>query len=126
MPIEAFNTTNSIVGALNGGVTAVDRSLLLSRGTTQTRASQSIQDNFASRIDAAIAKLHGITSTPITDALQQDQALLTSRKERLSEAISVIDKSLSFKTLVPMNGGVIGVSAVIFSDLLVLIKSLFI
>ena len=54
MPVEAFSSTSSIVGALNGGITAIDRALLSGRGNSQVQAAQSIQDRFASRIDAAI------------------------------------------------------------------------
>ena len=94
MPLEAFSSTASIVGTLNGGVTAIDRSLLLAQGTAQTRASQNIQSTFSSRIDAALAKLNGSTSTPLTDALRREQAILTGRKERVTEAVDVINKSL--------------------------------
>ena len=94
MPLEAFSPTSSVVGALTGGVTAVDRSLLLSHGTAQTRAAQSIQNNFGSRIDTALAKLNSATATPLTDALRRDQAVLTGRKERLNDAIEVVNKSL--------------------------------
>jgi len=94
MPLDAFSSTASIVGTLNGGVTAVDRSILLSQGVAQTRASQSIQSSFSSRIDAALAKLNGTTSTPLTDALRREQAILTGRKERLNEAVDILNKSL--------------------------------
>ena len=94
MPLEAFSPTSSVVGILTGGVTAVDRSLLLRHGTAQTQAAQSIQNNFGSRIDAALAKLNNAIATPLTDALRRDQALLTGRKERLNDSIDVINKSL--------------------------------
>ena len=94
MPLEAFRPTSSVVGILTGGVTAVDRSLLLSHGTAQTQAVQSIQNNFGSRIDAALAKLNSATATPLTDALRHDQAVLTGRKERLNDSIDVVNKSL--------------------------------
>ena len=94
MPLEAFSPTASVVGILTGGVTAVDRSLLLRQGTAQTRAAKSIQTNFSSRIDAALAKLNSAASTPLTDALRQDQAILTGRKERLNDSIDVVNKSV--------------------------------
>ena len=63
MPLEAFSPTSRVVGILTGGVTAVDRSLLLSHGTAQTRAARSIQNNFGSRIDAALARGRSVDAT---------------------------------------------------------------
>ncbi|MDG2032978.1 MAG: hypothetical protein P8J29_03475, partial [Rhodospirillales bacterium] len=94
MPLEAFSPTASVVGILTGGVTAVDRSLLLMQGTAQTRAAKSIQTNFSSRIDAALTKLNSAAATPLTDALRRDQAILTGRKERINDSIDVVNKSL--------------------------------
>ena len=89
MPLEAFSSTASIVGALNQGVTEVGRSLLLKSGITQTTAAGSIQNIFASRIDTALANLNAANSTPISDSLRQEQAILTGRKDRINNAINV-------------------------------------
>ena len=94
MPLEAFSSTASIVGVLNQGVTEVGRSLLLNGRSNQTKAAESIQGIFASRIDAALANLNAANSTPISDSLRREQAILTGRKERINDAINVINKSL--------------------------------
>jgi len=95
MPLEAFSSTASIVGALNQGVTEVGRSLLLKSGITQTTAAGSIQNIFASRIDTALANLNAANSTPVSDSLRQEQAILTGRKDRINNAINVLNKSLN-------------------------------
>ncbi len=94
MPVEAFSSISSIVGALNGGITDIDRILLSGRGISQVQAAQSIQNQFASRIDAAISKLDSSQSTAITNNLFFQQSLLLGRKERINDAIGVLNQAL--------------------------------
>ena len=68
MPLEAFRPTSSVVGILTGGVTAVDRSLLLSHGTAQTQAVQSIQTILAL---ALMQHSPNLTPPHLTDALRR-------------------------------------------------------
>ena len=95
MALEAINGTASIVGVLNSGVTTVDRSLLSNRNNIQIEALKQLEQGFASRVDAALAKLDvADIATPKIKGLQREQAILTGRKARLTSAIEVTTKSL--------------------------------
>ena len=95
MALEAINGTASIVGVLNSGVTTVDRSLLSNRNNIQIEALKQLEQGFASRVDAALAKLDAADiATPKIKGLQREQAILTGRKARLTSAIEVTTKSL--------------------------------
>ena len=95
MPLEAFNSSASIVGALNGGVTTTDRVIVNGTRNIQTNVAQNLESGFASRIDAAIAQLNQSINNPKIDALRREQSLLLSRKTRLNTAIEVLNKSLT-------------------------------
>ncbi len=95
MTVEAFSSTATIVGAITGGVEAVDRALLLSRGTAQSSVAKSLQEQFGSRIDAALANLNDGVSNAKTQALAREQAVLIGRKSRITEAVEVISQALS-------------------------------
>lgn len=95
MVLEAFSSTASIVSALTGGVTTVDRSLLLSRGVAQSQAATNLENQFASRIDAALADLNAADTSSLTNGLVREQALLIGRKERINEAVEVVSQALS-------------------------------
>jgi hypothetical protein len=94
MPLDAFSPSASIVGALSGGVTSVDRALVNQSGQAQNQAARSIQQLFSSRIDNALANLGASNSTAISEQLLRDQSHLISRKERVNQAIGVISQAL--------------------------------
>ena len=100
MPLEAFNSSASIIDVLNGGVNSVGRSLLLAQQGIQTNAVGSIEESFASRIDEAIARLNQTDTSPKISALRREQSILASRKERLNQAIEVLNKTLTQTKLI--------------------------
>ena len=95
MPLEAFNSSASIIDVLTGGVNSVGRSLLLGQQGIQTNAVRSIEESFASRIDEAIARLNQTDTNPKISALRREQSILASRKERLNQAIELLNKTLT-------------------------------
>jgi hypothetical protein len=95
MAATAFDPTITIVNTLSGGVNSIDRVLLLSRGTAQATAATSLTNQFASRIDAALAKLDKGATTPISEALLRQQSQLISRKDRINDAIGVLNQAFT-------------------------------
>lgn len=93
MALAAFDPAITIVNTLSGGINTTDRVLLLSRGTAQARAAQSLTNQFTSRIDAALAELDSTATSPITEALLRQQSQLISRKDRINDAIGVINQA---------------------------------
>jgi len=100
MPLEAFNSSASIIDVLTGGVNSVGRSLLLGQQGIQTNAVRSIEESFASRIDEAIARLNQTDTSPKISALRREQSILVSRKERLNQAIELLNKTLTQTKLI--------------------------
>ena len=100
MPLEAFNSSASIIDVLTGGVNSVGRSLLLGQQGIQTNAVRSIEESFASRIDEAIARLNQTDTNPKISALRREQSILASRKERLNQAIELLNKTLTQTKLI--------------------------
>ena len=100
MPLEAFNSSASIIDVLTGGVNSVGRSLLLGQQGIQTNAVRSIEESFASRIDEAIARLNQTDTSPKISALRREQSILASRKERLNQAIELLNKTLTQTKLI--------------------------
>ena len=95
MQLDEFNRTNSIVGALTGGVSRIDQALLNIGSLAKNQAAASVQNIMASRIDKALAHLSSAPSTALSDHLQKNQSLLISRKDGINEAITVVSKSLA-------------------------------
>ena len=95
MQLDEFNRTNSIVGALTGGVSRIDQVLLNIGNLAKNQAAASVQNIMASRIDKALAHLSSAPSTALSDHLQKNQSLLISRKDGINEAITVVSKSLA-------------------------------
>ena len=95
MQLDEFNRTNSIVGALTGGVSRIDQALLNIGSLAKNQAAASVQNIMASRIDKALAHLNSAPSTALSDHLQKNQSLLISRKDGINEAITVVSKSLA-------------------------------
>jgi hypothetical protein len=95
MQLDEFNRTSSLVGALNGGVTSIERALLNIGSLAKNQAASSVQKIMASRIDKALAKLNGAPSTALSDQLKMNQSLLIGRKSGVNEAIQVVSKSLA-------------------------------
>jgi len=100
MPLEAFNSSASIIDVLTGGVNSVGRSLLLGQQGIQTNTVGSIEESFASRIDEAISRLNQTDTNPKISALRREQSILASRKERLNQAIEVLNKTLTQTKLI--------------------------
>ena len=95
MALAAFDPTITIVNTLSGGVNTIDRVLLLSRGAAQSAAAASLTSLFASRIDAALARLDQSATTPLSEALLRQQSGLISRKDRVNDAIGVLNKAFT-------------------------------
>jgi len=95
MALAAFDPTITIVNTLSGGVNTIDRVLLLSRGAAQSAAAASLTSLFASRIDAALARLDQSATTPLSEALLRQQSGLISRKERVNDAIGVLNQAFT-------------------------------
>ena len=95
MQLDEFNRTSSLVGALNGGVTSIERALLNIGSLAKNQAASSVQKIMASRIDKALAKLNDAPSTALSDQLKMNQSLLIGRKSGVNEAIQVVSKSLA-------------------------------
>lgn len=95
MQLDEFNRTTSIVGALTGGITSIDRALLNIGSVAKNQAAASVQKIMTSRIDKALAHLNATPSTGLSDHLKTNQSLLISRKEGINEAIVVVSKSLA-------------------------------
>jgi hypothetical protein len=93
MAVAAFDPAITIVNTLSGGINTTDRVLVLSRGTAQSLAAQSLTDQFTSRIDAALAQLDRAATSPISEALLRQQSQLISRKDRINDAIGVINQA---------------------------------
>jgi len=100
MPLEAFNSSASIINVLTGGVNSVGRSLLLGQQDIQTNAVRSIEESFASRIDESIARLNQTDTSPKISSLRREQSILVSRKERLNQAIELLNKTLTQTKLI--------------------------
>ena len=100
MPLEAFNSSASIIDVLNGGVNSVGRSLLFGQQGIQTNTVRSIEESFASRINEAIARLNQTDTSPKISALRREQSILASRKERLNQAIELLNKTLTQTKLI--------------------------
>ena len=94
MPLDAFSPSATLIGALSGGVTSVERALINQNSEAQNQAAKSIQNIFASRIDAALKNLGAANSTAITEQLLRDQSHLISRKERINQAVAVVSQAL--------------------------------
>ena len=95
MQLDEFNRTSSLVGALNGGVTSIERALLNIGSLAKNQAANSVQKVMASRIDKALAKLSSSPATALSDHLKTNQSLLISRKNGINESIEVVSKSLA-------------------------------
>lgn len=95
MLLDAFSPSATLIGSLTGGVTSVNRTLLNQSGQIQVQAAKNIRNLFSSRIDSALANLGAANSTAISEQLLRDQSQLISRKGRVNEAISVINKALN-------------------------------
>jgi hypothetical protein len=80
MQLDEFNKTNSVVGALTGGVTSIERALLNIGSLAKNQAADSVQKIMASRIDKALAHLSKAPSTAVSDQLKMNQSILKSRK----------------------------------------------
>ena len=100
MPLEAFESSASIIDVLTGGVNSVGRSLLLGQQGIQTNTVASIEESFASRIDEAISRLNQTDTNPKISALRREQSILASRKERLNQAIELLNKTLTQTKLI--------------------------
>ena len=100
MPLEAFNSSASIIDVLSGGVSSAGRSVLLGQQSIQTDAVRSIEESFASRIDEAISRLNQTDTNPKISALRREQSILVSRKTRLNEAIELLNKTLTQTKLI--------------------------
>ena len=100
MPLEAFNSSASIINVLSGGVNSVGRSVLLGQQNIQTNAVRSIEESFASRIDEAISRLNQTDTSSKISALKREQSILVSRKTRLNEAIELLNKTLTQTKLI--------------------------
>lgn len=95
MTLIAFDPNATIPGLLTGGVQTIDRALITSQGDAQTQAAKSIEALFAHRVALKRTALAEATSNPVTAALLREQSLLVSRKDRLTEAVSVISKAMT-------------------------------
>ena len=95
MQLDEFNRTSSLVGALTGGVTSIERALLNIGSLAKNQAASSVQKIMASRIDKALAKLSSEPNTALSDQLKRNQSLLISRKSGVNEALEVVSKSLA-------------------------------
>ena len=95
MQLDEFNRTSSLVGALNGGVTSIERALLNIGGLVKNQAADSVQKVMASRIDKALAKLNSLPTTALSDQLKINQSRLISRKNGINESIEVVSRSLA-------------------------------
>ena len=94
MPLAAFSPSATLIGTLTGGITSIDRVLVTQSGRAQSQAARSMQQLFSSRIDAALANLGASDSTAISEQLLRDQSHLISRKERMNQAIGVLNQAL--------------------------------
>jgi len=92
--LPAFDPRVTLPNTLSGGVNTSDRALLLAQGTAQTRAAQSLQARFTERIDSALSRLSSSSSAEV-DSLLRAQSQLASRKDRVTQAIEVVSKSLT-------------------------------
>jgi hypothetical protein len=95
MQLDEFNRTNSLVGAINGGVTRIDRALLNIGSLAKNQAADSVQKVMAGRIDKALAHLSSSPTTAQSDNLRTNQSLLIGKKAGINEAIEVVSKSLA-------------------------------
>ena len=95
MALAAFDPAITIANTLSGGINSVDRVLVLARGTAQTQAASSLTGQFQSRIDAALAKLDHAATTPLSEALLHQQSQLISRKDRINDAIGVLNQAFT-------------------------------
>ena len=100
MPLEAFNSSASIISVLNGGVNSVGRSVLLGQQSIHADAVRSIEESFASRIDEAKALFNQTDISPKVEALRREQTILVSRKARLNQAIELLNKTLTQTKLI--------------------------
>ena len=90
-----FDPRVTLTNTLSGGVNTSDRAILNLRGAQQAQSAQSLQSQFASRIDAALAKFQSSGTSAQIDSLTQQQSLLASRRDRVTQAITVVQKALS-------------------------------
>jgi hypothetical protein len=95
MALAAFDPTITIVNTLSGGVNSIHRVLVLARGSAQATAASSLTNQFASRIDAALALLDRSATTPLSEALLRQQSQLISRKERINDSIGVLNQAFT-------------------------------
>ena len=95
MQLDEFNRTNSLVGAINGGVTRIDRALLNIGSLAKNQAADSVQKIMAARIDKALAHLSSSPTTAQSDNLRTNQSLLIGKKAGINEAIEIVSKSLA-------------------------------
>lgn len=93
--VPQFDPRATVFNTLSGGVNTPDRALLIARGTEQSRAAQTLQTQYASRIDAALARLRSAGDSAAVDDLQRQQSALASRKARITEAVTVLQQALS-------------------------------
>ncbi len=93
--IPQFDPRVTVVNTLSGGVNTSDRVLLNMQGTQQARAAASLQKQFGSRVDAALAQFQDAGNSPIVDSLLRQQSDLAGRKARVTEAVTVVKQALA-------------------------------
>ena len=92
MQLDEFNRINSLVGAINGGVTRIDRALLNIGSLAKNQAADSVQKIMAARIDKALAHLSSSPTTAQSDNLRTNQSLLIGKKAGINEAIDIAER----------------------------------
>ena len=95
MQLDTFNKATTLVGALNRGITTVERVLLNKSNVSKDRAANNVHEILTSRIDKALSNLSRANSTALSDNLLLNQSQLISRKDGINEAITVLSKSLA-------------------------------
>ncbi|MEE2746562.1 MAG: hypothetical protein VX617_06745, partial [Pseudomonadota bacterium] len=95
MPLEAFDSSASLLGAINGGVTRVGRALLVNAGNAQARAVTNLDIGFSERISKALSKLDEASTSPEIERLRRNQDQLIIKKERINNAAGLLNKTIS-------------------------------
>ena len=91
--IAAFDPRITLTNTVTGGVNTIDRAIVLQAGEQQKTAAARIQEIFAGRIGDAQTALDASSNGATIDSLTQSQSLLASRKDRVNQALGLLNSA---------------------------------
>ncbi len=101
--LPAFDARVTIVNTLSGGVNSPDRALLLTQGTQQSQTAQQLSDSYGARVQQALNAANSAGQSATIDALTQQQSLLASQRDRVTNTVTVVKQALTQSNVISSN-----------------------